>query len=81
MFVKTGERYEFTMNHSKRIYYSLKETRIYCEDHSYRDCIDPLPMWMGYGKIRESGEWLGDVIGVSNQSPDGYSLIEKIYLK
>lgn len=81
MFLKTGQRFEFTMNHSKRIYYSLKETTIYQDNHSYHDCIDPLPMLMGYGKIRESGEWLGDVIGVSNQRPDGYSLIEKIYLK
>lgn len=46
----------------------------------YRDCIDPLPMLMGYGKIRDQGEWIGDEIGVSNQRPEGYSLIEKIDL-
>lgn len=26
------------------------------------------------------GEWLGDIIGVSDQRPEGYSLINEIYV-
>ena len=44
------------------------------------DFSDPLPFLMGYGRVTEPGEWLGDIIGVSDQRPEGYSLIKEIYV-
>ena len=81
MFLKTGQRCEFTMNHSKRAYYSLKETAIYNPDYTKNDWADPLPGLMGYGKNAGVGEWVGDIIAVSDQRPEGYFFIKKMYLK
>ena len=36
----------------------------------------PLPILMGYGKVTEPGEWLGDIIDVSDSRPERYSLID-----
>jgi hypothetical protein len=30
---------------------------------------------MAYGHVKELGEWLGDIIGVSDQQPKGYSML------
>lgn len=35
---------------------------------------------MGYGRVTEPGEWLGDVVGVSDERPEGYVLIKEIYV-
>ncbi len=66
LFEKTGKRFLYTINHTKKLYYSLDEW-IY---------IDPLPSLMAYGHVKELGEWLGDVIGVSDRRPEGYSLLD-----
>lgn len=50
-------------------------------DRTKNDYGDPLPILMGYGRVTEPGEWLGDVIGVSDQRPEGYSLIKEICMK
>ena len=50
------------------------------QNHKKNVYSDPLPILMGYGNVTEPGEWLGDVIGVSDQRPEGYSLIKEIYL-
>ena len=68
------------MNHTKKIYYSLNETVILFQDHTVNNFSDPLPILMGYGRVTEPGEWLGDIIGVSDQRPEGYSLLREIYL-
>ncbi|MBQ3666227.1 MAG: hypothetical protein II919_09005 [Lachnospiraceae bacterium] len=80
LFLKTGKRYKYTINHIKKIYYSLEETDILFLDHSKNDYSDPLPILMGYGRVTKPGEWLGDVIGVSDQCPEGYSLIKELYV-
>ena len=80
LFLKTGRRYRFTINDTKKIYYALDETDILFQDHTKNDFSDPLPILMGYGRITEPGEWLGDLIGVSDQRPEGYSLIKEIYV-
>lgn len=81
MFLKTGRRCKYTINHTKKVYYSLEETNILSQDHTENDYSDPLLMLMGYGRVAGQGEWLGDVIGVSDERPpDGYSLIKEIYL-
>jgi hypothetical protein len=35
---------------------------------------------MGYGRVTEPGEWLGDIIGVSDSMPEGYLLLKKLYM-
>lgn len=34
----------------------------------------------GYGRVTEPGEWLGDIIGVSDSKPEGYLLLKKLYV-
>jgi hypothetical protein len=80
LFLKHGRRYQFTINHSKKVYYTLDETDILFQDHTRNVFSDSLPILMGYGKVAERGEWLGDVIGVSDKRPEGYSLIKEMYV-
>ena len=80
MFVKEGKRYKYTINHTKRVYYSLDETDVFHQDHTKNDYSDPLPLLMGYGRATEPGEWLGDIIGVSDKRPEGYSLLKELYV-
>ena len=81
LFLKTAKRRMFTINHTKKIYYTLAETDMLFLDRTKNDYGDPLPILMGYGRVTEPGEWLGDVIGVSDQRPEGYSLIKEICMK
>lgn len=80
LFVKEGKRYNYTVNHTKRVYYSLDETEILYQDHTRSDFADPLPLLMGYGRVAKPGEWLGDIIGVSDKQPKGYSLLKELFL-
>ena len=80
LFQKTAKRHMFTINHSKKVYYTLTETDILYQNHTKNIYSDPLPILMGYGRVTEPGEWLGDIIGVSDQRPEGYSLIKEIYV-
>lgn len=80
LFHKTAKRCKYMINYSKKIYYSLDETTIRFQDHTINDFSDPLPLLMGYGRVTEPGEWLGDVIGVSDQCPEGYLLVKELYV-
>ena len=80
LFSKRGKRYEFVLNHSKKVYYSLNETAILFQNHTVNNFLDPLPVLMRYGSITEPGKWVGDIIGVSDQRPERYSLLKEIYL-
>lgn len=80
LFLKTGRRYKYTINHTKKVYYSLDETKILFQDNTENDFSDPLPILMGYGRGMEPGEWLGDIIGVSDSKPEGYLLLKKLYM-
>ncbi len=40
--------------------------------------LNPLPVLLGYGRVSNPGEWLGDIIGVSNQRPEGYVLLKEL---
>jgi len=81
LFLKTGRRFNFTVNHSKKIYYSLDETDILTSDHIKSIYFDPLPTLMGYGRVADPpGKWLGDIIGVSDQRPEGYTLARELYV-
>lgn len=80
LFLKTARRYKYTINHTKKVYYSLDETKILFQDNTENDFSDPLPILMGYGGVTETGEWLGDIIGVSDSKPEGYLLLKKLYV-
>ena len=62
------------------MYYSLDETDILFQNNTKNDFSDPLPIQMGYGRVTEPGEWLGDIIGVSDIKPEGYLLLKKLYV-
>lgn len=79
LFIKHGKRYKYTINHTKKVYYSLDETLLLNQNHKLIDYLDPLPMLMGYGRVAKPGEWLGDIIGVSDQRPEDYSLLKELY--
>lgn len=85
LFHKTAKRCKYTINHSKKIYYALDETIIRSRDHTIINVADPLPFLMGYEQVDyaqdiKPGEWLGDVIGVLDQRPEGYLLIKELYV-
>lgn len=81
LFLKTCRRYKYIINHSKKTYYSLEETNIVWKDGCRTLEVDPLPELLGYGRMLDCGEWVGDIIGVDDQVPKDYTLIDKIVLK
>ena len=80
LFKETARRFKYTINHTKQVYYSLEETDVLFRDGTPNGYSDPLPILMGYGRGRGPGDWLGDIIGVSDQRPEGHFLLSKIYL-
>ncbi len=82
LFLRNGQDFRYTINHSKRVCYSFDKTKILYRDGKESDFADPLPLLMRYGGGSHmiSGEWVGDIIGVSDEYPDGYELLQEIYL-
>ncbi len=80
LFQKAERRYQYTINHTKKIYYSLDKTKILYLNLSLCDYADPLPILLGYGNRTEPGLWLGDIVGVSDSPPENYILLEEVYL-
>lgn len=80
LFLRNGRDFRYTLNHTKKICYAFEETKILHLDRTENDNVDPLPLLMGYGRCMDTGSWLGDIIGVADEKPDGYTLLETIYL-
>ena len=80
LFTKKSRTFRYTVNHTKRLCYSLGETRVFYSNQVEADFADPLPILMGYGRVAEPGKWIGDIIGVSDSIPDGYTLLDKIIM-
>lgn len=81
LFLKMGKDFRYTINHSKKVYYSLRETKILNENGKKNNHIDPLPFLMSYGRmVNEPAPWVGDIIGVSDSKPGGYELLKEIQL-
>lgn len=80
LFVMTGRRRRYVLNHTRKVCYSLEETKILYLDHTESDFADPLPILLGFGRSCDPGPWIGDVIGVSEEIPEGYSLLQELYL-
>ena len=83
LYEKTIKWYRYMINHTKKIYYDVKNIMVIEQDIMNKDLendyINPLPLLMGYGRYHGIGEWLGDIVGVSDEIPEGYELIDRIY--
>ena len=80
LFMEKGRRFRYTINHTKKIGYSLEETKILYLNRRECDFADPLPILLGFGRMGDPGLWVGDVIGVADKMPDGYTLMEEVML-
>ncbi|MCD7892362.1 MAG: hypothetical protein LUG60_01550 [Erysipelotrichaceae bacterium] len=80
LFELAGRDFKYTINYTKKVCYSFGKTRILTLDNTQRDDIDPLPILMHYGRSTNIGLWLGDIIGVSDEMPEGFILLDEIYL-
>ena len=77
-FMREGHDFPFTVNHTKKVCYSLERTKIYSLDHEECNNVDPLPFLMCYGRTTDHGAWLGDIIGIADEIPEGYVLLDEI---
>lgn len=81
LFLRNGRDFPFTVDHTKKVCYSLGKTKILSsEAHEELDHVDPLPLLMCYGRVTDPGAWLGDIIGVADAVPAGYALLSEIYV-
>lgn len=81
LFQKIGRNYQFIINHTKKIYYSHEDILVIINNDKIVDDFDPLPTLMGFGRQLTLGEWAGDVVGVSDNPPEGYTLLDKIHME
>lgn len=96
LFLRHGKDYRYTINYSKKEYFSTDDVRIillnpvviYDPDKPENERfskpqridnpkIDPIPYLMrhGYDGI---GDWVGDIIGVSDEIPESFTLITEV---
>lgn len=80
LFLRDGKNFRHTINHTKKVYYSFDNTKILYKNNTENTFSNPLPLLMTYGKIANDGDWLGDIIGVSDEIPNGYKLLSELYL-
>lgn len=81
LFLKTGRDFRYTINETKKMYYSIGLTKVYSNTGIELPNVDPLPMLMGYGRVAEPALWLGDIISVSDEIAPGYALLQEIHLQ
>ena len=80
LFTERIHRYKYTINHTKNIAYSIGKTKIYYQSGKEIDFADPITNLLGFGRVEEPGAWIGDIVGVADDLPEGYSLLEKVVL-
>lgn len=81
LFLREGKTFKYTLNHTKRVGYSLDETIIRYQCGLEAEYSDPLPVLLGCGDhTPEPGPWLGDIIDAANELPAGYDLLKEVYL-
>ena len=80
LFLREGKSFKYTINRTKKVFYSLEETKFFDRDGTEIEHIDPLPVLMRYGRSRETGVWLGDIIDVSDILPEDCTLLKEIHL-
>lgn len=93
LFFRQGKDYRYTVNHTRKIYYSPDDIRIILDrpvsvydpktgkiskpKRWLKPKIDPIPYLMRHGYYG-IGDWVGDIIGVSDEIPEGYKPIERL---
>ena len=78
LFQREGQKFKYTINFTKKVYYSFEETKILYQSGEECDYADALPELLGYGRSLTPGPWLGDVIGVSNEITDDIKILKSI---
>ena len=80
LFLREGRNFLYTVNHTKKTCYSFEATKILYQSNEESDFVDPLPILLSYGNHADIGMWVGDIIGVSDEMPEGYHLLGSIKL-
>lgn len=81
LFLKAGRDFRYTINKTKKTYYSIGLTKVYSSAGIELTEVDPLPILMGYGRVAEPALWLGDIIHVSDKLGPGYVLLEEVHIQ
>ena len=81
LFKRNGRQYKYTLNHTKRIFFDIDNIRVFFGNNKVYDTVDPLPGLMECGKNCKKGDWVGDIIGVSDDLPEGYEQLMEIHLE
>lgn len=84
LFQREGKDFAFIINHSKKIGYARNDIKIILENGKIWKNCDPLPLLMecsgGYEDefYIQKGDWVGDVIAVTDTFPEDYTLLNQI---
>lgn len=79
LFLREGKTFRYTLNHTKKTYYSPESVKVFLENGTECDEYDPLPFLMYYGRDLTQGPWVGDVIDVDDIAPSGYRFLSQIH--
>ena len=79
-FSREGRDFLYTINHTKKVYFSLDITKVLYLNGSECDFANPLPILLSYGKSCNTGNWVGDEISASDEMPKDYVFLTEIYL-
>ena len=79
LFVRKGQDFRYTINYTKKVYYSPDEIRMIQEEPDDIR-IDPISYLMRHG-YDGVGDWVGDIIGVSDEIPEGFTLITELTIE
>ena len=79
LFTRSGKDLTYTINRTKKVYYSSKDTKVIIPGFSHikKANCDPLPFFMRHG-YWGLGEWVGDEIAVSDSVPEDCSFLKTI---
>ena len=80
MFRREGKQDGYIVNYTKKICYALDVTRILSADGTVCDWVDPVSLLLCFGRTGGEGAWLGDRIGVEDDIPSGFVLLEELKL-
>jgi len=80
LFLRNGRDSKYIINFTKKVCYSFGETKILYKNGDENDYADPLHILLGYGRVMDPGEWLGDIVGVSDELPDDIIVLYTVTL-
>lgn len=80
LFERDGVWFEYTVNETKKISYSISKTHFFLENEPDDYAAVPLPYLMGYGRTLKLGPWFGDIVSFRNEIGDDIQLADSIYL-